>query len=60
MNQAESTVVALRESGYADVRALENIQRFLEVHPGGVRPSFDTLGHTGYLVFARKRASRKG
>ena len=43
----------------ADVRALENIQRFLEVHPGGVRPSFDTLGHTGYLVFARKRASKK-
>ena len=59
MNQVESTVVALRESGYADVRALENIQRFLEVHPGGVRPSFDTLGHTGYLVFARKRASKK-
>ncbi len=55
MNQVESTVVALREAGYADVRALENIQRYLEVHPGGVRPSFDTLGHTGYLVFARKR-----
>lgn len=56
MNQVESTVVALRGAGYADVRALENIQRFLDVHPGGVRPSFDTLGHTGYLVFARKRA----
>ena len=56
MNQVESVVTALREAGYADVRALENIQRFLEVHPGGVRPSFDTLGHTGYLVFARRRA----
>ncbi|MDO5862575.1 MAG: methyltransferase domain-containing protein, partial [Thermoplasmata archaeon] len=55
MNQVESTVTALREAGYSDVRALENIQRFLEVHPGGVRPSFDTLGHTGYLIFARKR-----
>ncbi|MDO5853399.1 MAG: tRNA (adenine-N1)-methyltransferase [Thermoplasmata archaeon] len=55
MNQVESTVIALREAGYSDVRALENIQRFLEVHPGGVRPSFDTLGHTGYLIFARKR-----
>ncbi len=55
MNQVESSVIALREMGYADVRALENIQRYLEVHPGGVRPSFDTLGHTGYLVFARKR-----
>lgn len=56
MNQVESIVVALRESGYSDVHALENIQRYLEVHPGGVRPSFDTLGHTGYLVFARKRS----
>ena len=56
MNQVESTVVALRDMGYSDVHALENIQRYLEVHPGGVRPSFDTLGHTGYLVFARKRS----
>ena len=59
MNQVESIVVALRESGYSDVHALENIQRYLEVHPGGVRPSFDTLGHTGYLVFARKRSGGK-
>ena len=59
MNQVESIVVALRESGYSDVHALENIQRYLEVHPGGVRPSFDTLGHTGYLVFARKRSGDK-
>jgi tRNA(1-methyladenosine) methyltransferase and related methyltransferases len=54
MNQAESIVIALREKGFAEVYALENIQRELEVHPGGVRPSFDTLGHTGYLVFGRK------
>lgn len=57
MNQVESTVVYMRDAGYADVHALENIQRYLEVHPGGVRPSFDTLGHTGYLVFARKRSA---
>ena len=59
MNQVESIVVALREAGYSDVHALENIQRYLEVHPGGVRPSFDTLGHTGYLVFGRKRSGKK-
>jgi len=56
MNQAEAIVTALREHGYVDVRAMENMQRGLEVHPGGVRPSFDMLGHTGYLVFARKTA----
>ncbi len=55
-NQLEATVKELRSRGYVEVRALENIQREMDVHPGGVRPSFDTLGHTGYLVFARKAA----
>jgi tRNA (adenine57-N1/adenine58-N1)-methyltransferase len=54
MNQVESTVIKLRASGFVEIDALENIQRTIEVHPGGVRPSFDTLGHTGYMVFARK------
>ncbi len=57
-NQAESIVNALRERGYSNVHALENMQRGLEVHPGGVRPSFEMLGHTGYLVFARKTSGR--
>ena len=54
MNQAESAVIAMREKRYSGVYALENLQRGLEVHPGGVRPSFDMLGHTGYLIFGRK------
>ena len=54
MNQAESIVTALRERKFADVNALENIQRGLDVHPGGVRPSFEMLGHTGYMIFGRK------
>lgn len=53
-NQVESTVNAIRERDFTDVYALENIQRGIEVHPGGVRPSFEMLGHTGYLIFARK------
>lgn len=52
-NQLESTVRKLRSSGFIDVTAMENIQRTMEVHEGGVRPSFDMLGHTGYLVFGR-------
>jgi len=55
MNQAESTVNKMREMGYFDVRTLEIMERELEVHPGGVRPSFKMLGHTGYLIFGRKR-----
>jgi tRNA (adenine57-N1/adenine58-N1)-methyltransferase len=54
MNQIEETVNALRASGYVEVEALENLQRGIEVHEGGVRPSFEMLGHTGYLIFARK------
>ena len=56
MNQAESAVNALRERNYFGVRTTELLERGLEVHPGGVRPSFEMLGHTGYLVLARKRA----
>ncbi|MDD7424541.1 MAG: tRNA (adenine-N1)-methyltransferase [Candidatus Methanomethylophilaceae archaeon] len=54
-NQLEKIVLALRERDFSDVFALENIQREMEVHRGGVRPSFDMLGHTAYLVFGRKR-----
>jgi tRNA (adenine57-N1/adenine58-N1)-methyltransferase len=52
-NQVETLVWALRSDGYVEIEALENLQRRLEVHEGGVRPSFETIGHTGYMVFAR-------
>jgi len=55
-NQLELIVNALREKNFCDVHAIEIIQREMEVHRGGVRPSFEMLGHTGYLVFGRKRA----
>jgi tRNA (adenine57-N1/adenine58-N1)-methyltransferase len=52
-NQVESTVRELRAAGFVEVYALENLQREMEVHEGGIRPSFEMLGHTGYLVFGR-------
>ena len=55
-NQLENIVKALRARDFSDVYALENLQRGMEVHPGGVRPDFKMLGHTAYLVFGRKRA----
>jgi tRNA (adenine57-N1/adenine58-N1)-methyltransferase len=51
--QIEETVRALRSLGFASVRALELIERAWEVKERGSRPSFDGLGHTGFLVFAR-------
>ena len=55
-NQLEKAVNGLRERGFTDIRSMEIIRRGMEVHPGGVRPSFEMLGHTGYLTFARKRS----
>jgi tRNA (adenine57-N1/adenine58-N1)-methyltransferase len=55
-NQVADVVNNLSDHGYLEIAALENIQRSIEVHPGGVRPSFENLGHTGYMVFARRPA----
>ena len=54
MNQAETVINAMRERGFSETHVLENIQRELVVGAGGTRPSFDMLGHTGYLCFGRK------
>jgi tRNA (adenine57-N1/adenine58-N1)-methyltransferase len=53
-NQLESAVKKMRAAGLSEVVAFETIQREMVVHEGGVRPSFDMLGHTGYLAFGRK------
>lgn len=54
INQLESTVHALRQNDFTDIRAVETLQRDMIVHEGGVRPSCDILGHTGYLILARR------
>jgi len=53
-NQLESTVTKMREIGLEEIVSFETLQREMVVHAGGVRPSFDMLGHTGYLAFGRK------
>jgi len=53
-NQLEKAVRKMRDEGLTEISSFETIQREMVVHDGGVRPSFDTLGHTGYLAFARK------
>jgi tRNA (adenine57-N1/adenine58-N1)-methyltransferase len=56
-NQLEQVVRRMRTSGFVEVKGLENIQRIMEVHEMGVRPSYDMLGHTGYLAFGRLACS---
>jgi len=55
-NQLESAVKKMRDVGLSEIVSFETLQREMVVHEGGVRPSFDMLGHTGYLAFGRKLA----
>ncbi|MEM4257611.1 MAG: tRNA (adenine-N1)-methyltransferase [Candidatus Thermoplasmatota archaeon] len=54
ISQVEHTVKALQKHPFIEQKTYENIQREMIVSPQGTRPSFDMLGHTGYLTFARK------
>ena len=53
-SQVEKTVMELKKHGFIEVKTFENIQREMVVSDRGTRPSFNMLGHTGYLTFARK------
>lgn len=53
VEQMRETVLALRERGFADIWSVELLERRMEVGRG-TRPSFQTLGHTGYMTFARR------
>ncbi|HVL87845.1 MAG TPA: tRNA (adenine-N1)-methyltransferase [Candidatus Thermoplasmatota archaeon] len=54
VSQMEQTVRALEAAGFVDVRTIETLQREWVVGERGSRPSFDMLGHTGFLTFGRK------
>ncbi|WP_122090546.1 methyltransferase domain-containing protein [Halalkalicoccus subterraneus] len=51
--EATRDVVETAREGLSDVRAVETVQRELDVDSRGTRPSTGPVGHSGYLVFAR-------
>jgi len=53
VNQLEKIVRELRKTGFWHVKALELLSREMVVHSGGVRPDFQMLGHTGYIIHGR-------
>ena len=53
VSQMEETSRTLAKLGFAQVRQMELIERAWEVKERGSRPSFEGLGHTGFLVFGR-------
>jgi tRNA (adenine57-N1/adenine58-N1)-methyltransferase len=54
MNQIEKTAAQLKKSGYTDIDCVELMLRNMEAREGMTRPSMRMIGHTTYLVFARK------
>ena len=43
-----------KKLGFRDLTILETFEREMEIRPKGTRPKTRMVGHTGYLVFARK------
>ncbi len=54
ISQVEKTVSEIKKHNFIEIKTFENIQREMIISDRGTRPSFDMLGHTGYLTFARK------
>lgn len=54
MNQAEKLAEALRSSGFTMVECFEVLYREIEARPGKTRPATRMVGHTAYVLCARK------
>ncbi len=54
MNQLEKLTAALVENEFTDIESTEHIIRNIEAREGKTRHSFQGIGHTTYLCFARK------
>lgn len=54
IDQAETAYRVAKKLGFYDIEIIELLERGLEVRTQGVRPKTRMVGHSGYLVFARK------
>jgi tRNA (adenine57-N1/adenine58-N1)-methyltransferase catalytic subunit len=54
VNQIEKTAIQMRRGGFTDIEAIEIFTRNIEAREGMTRPSMRMIGHTTYLIFARK------
>ena len=54
MNQLEKLTMTLVENEFTDIESTEHIIRTIEAREGKTRHSFQGIGHTTYLCFARK------
>ncbi|MCG3225790.1 MAG: tRNA (adenine-N1)-methyltransferase [Candidatus Heimdallarchaeota archaeon] len=54
-NQIERTYHELKEYDFGDIICFETIKRELQLKTNAIRPQTRIIGHTGFLIFARKR-----
>ena len=54
IDQAKLSYRIAKKVGFYDIDISEILQRGLEVRQNGVRPKTRMVGHSGYLLFARK------
>ncbi|MHA1506662.1 MAG: tRNA (adenine-N1)-methyltransferase [Candidatus Asgardarchaeia archaeon] len=54
IDQVIKTYEALSKNGFRFMRCVESFLRDIIVRPGKTRPSTRMIGHTGYILFARK------
>ena len=54
INQAEVSYRVAKKLNFYDIGILETLERGLEVRQQGTRPKTRMVGHSGYLLFARK------
>ena len=54
MNQLEKLTLSLVENEFTDIESTEHIIRTIEAREGKTRHSFQGIGHTTYLCYARK------
>ncbi|RLE55344.1 MAG: hypothetical protein DRJ26_00965 [Candidatus Methanomethylicota archaeon] len=54
IDQVVKTVEALKKEGFVATECLECLVRKIKVIPGETRPETLMIGHTGYIVIARK------
>jgi tRNA (adenine57-N1/adenine58-N1)-methyltransferase len=60
MNQLEKLTMSLVENEFTDIESTEHILRTIEAREGKTRHSFQGIGHTTYLCFARKAFFNRG
>ncbi|MCS7140143.1 MAG: tRNA (adenine-N1)-methyltransferase [Candidatus Nezhaarchaeota archaeon] len=59
INQVEKTFTELKRHGFIDIRVYELLLREIKVEEGAIRPEMRMIGHTGYIMFARKSLGKE-